>query len=99
MDLLSQFRFPDYAEKPPDKLELWLNKPGSFTAADAAPYQSSGVNVFSLGDAASDYQDGLRFFAKWNGFLAAYSDLLLRIDDARDFTRVRNDKKLSLIHI
>jgi membrane dipeptidase len=97
VDLLSQFRFPDYAEKPPDKLELWLNKPGSFTAADAAPYQSSGVNVFSLGDAASDYQDGLRFFAKWNGFLAAYSDLLLRIDDARDFTRVRNDKKIGIM--
>ena len=97
VDLLSQFRFPDYAEKPPDKLELWLNKPGSFTAADAAPYQSSGVNVFSLGDAAADYQDGLRFFAKWNGFLAAYSDLLLRIDDARDFTRVRNDKKIGIM--
>ncbi len=97
VDLLSQFRFPDYTEKPPDKLELWLNKPGSFTAADAAPYQSSGVNVFSLGDAASDYQDGLRFFAKWNGFLAAYSDLLLRIDDARDFTRVRNDKKIGIM--
>jgi membrane dipeptidase len=97
VDLLSQFRFPDYSEKPPDKLELWLTKPGSFTAADAATYQSSGVNVFSLGDAASDYQDGLRFFAQWNGFLAGYSDLLLRIDDASDFARVRSEKKIGIM--
>src|SRR5580658_8836136 len=85
VDLLNQFRFPDYSEKPADKLEYWLTQPGSFTASDAATYQSSGINVFALGEGVSDYQDGLRFFAKWNGFLAAYSDLLLRIDDAADF--------------
>ena len=85
VDLLNQFRFPDYSEKPADKLEQWLTKPGSFTAADAATYQSSGINVFALGEGASDYEDGLRFFAKWNGFLAAYSDLLLRIDDRLGF--------------
>jgi membrane dipeptidase len=97
VDLLNQFRFPDYSEKPADKLEYWLTKPGSFTASDAATYQSSGINVFALGEGASDYQDGLRFFAKWNGFLAAYSDLLLRIDDARDFARVRTDKKIGIM--
>ena len=35
VDLLNQFRFADYSEKPP-KSEVWLNKPESFTAADAA---------------------------------------------------------------
>ncbi len=97
VDLLDQFRFPDFSEKPADKLELWLTKPGSFTPADAATYQSSGINVFALGEGASDYEDGLRFFAKWNGFLAAYSDLLLRIDDARDFARVHADKKIGIM--
>jgi len=97
VDLLNQFRFPDYSEKPADKLDYWLTKPGSFTASDAATYQSSGINVFALGEGASDYEDGLRFFAKWNGFLAAYSDLLLRIDDAADFARVRNDKKIGIM--
>jgi membrane dipeptidase len=97
VDLLNQFRFPDYSEKPGDKLDYWLTKPGSFTASDAATYQSSGINVFALGEGASDYEDGLRFFAKWNGFLAAYSDLLLRIDDAADFARVRNDKKIGIM--
>jgi membrane dipeptidase len=97
VDLLNQFRFPDFSEKPADKLELWLTQPGSFTAADAATYQSSGINVFALGEGASDYEDGLRFFAKWNGFFAAYSDLLQRIDDARDFARVRSDKKIGIM--
>jgi membrane dipeptidase len=97
VDLLNQFRFPDYSEKPADKLEYWLTKPGSFTASDAVTYQSSGINVFALGEGVSDYQDGLRFFAKWNGFLAAYSDWLLRIDDARDFARVRTDKKIGIM--
>src|ERR1017187_6267125 len=96
VDLLNQFRFADYSEKPP-KSDLWLNKPGSFTAADAATYQSSGINVFALGSGTADYQEGLRFFAKWNGFLAAYSDWLLRIDDARDFARVRTDRKIGIM--
>ncbi len=96
VDLLNQFRFADYSQRPP-KSELWLNKPGSFTAADAAPYQTSGINVFALGAGAADYQDGLRFFAKWNGFLAAYSDWLLRIDNAADFARVRNQRKTGIM--
>jgi membrane dipeptidase len=53
--------------------------------------------VFALGEGASGYEDGLRFFAKWNGFFAAYSDLLLRIDDAADFARVRNDNKIGIM--
>ena len=96
VDLLNQFRFADYSEKPP-KSELWLNKPGSFTAADAAVYQGSGINVFALGHSAPDYLGGLRFFARWNGFLAAYSDLLLRIDDAAGFARVRNSRKIGIM--
>jgi membrane dipeptidase len=96
VDLLNQFRFADYSEKPP-KSELWLNKPGSFTPADAAIYQGSGINVFALGQSAPDYQEGLRFFAKWNGFLAAYSDLMMRIDDARSFARVHNEKKIGIM--
>jgi membrane dipeptidase len=96
VDLLNQFRFADYAEKPP-KIEFWLNRPGSFTAADAAVYRDSGINVFSLGSSASDYQAGLRFFATWNGFLAGYSDVLLRIDDAADFARVHNERKIGIM--
>lgn len=96
VDLLNQFRFADYSEKPP-KSELWLNKPESFAPADAAIYQGSGIKVFALGHSVPDYQEGLRFYAKWNGFLAAHPDLLLRISDARDFIRVHNDRKIGIL--
>ena len=96
VDLLNQFRFPDYSEKPP-RIDRWLNAPGSFTAADAATYHSSGINVFALGDGARDYTDGLRFFAEWNGFIAQYPDLLMRIDKASDFERVRAARKIGVM--
>jgi membrane dipeptidase len=96
VDLLNQFRFADYSEKPP-KSELWLNKPWSFTADDAAIYQGSGINVFALGHGASNYLEGMQWFAKWNGFLAAQPDLLLRIDKAVDFSRVHNDRKIGVL--
>ncbi len=96
VDLLNQFRFPDYAEKPP-RIERWLKQPGSFTAADAAVYQGSGINAFALGDSANDYQDGLRFFAEWNGFLAAYPDWLLRISNAADIERAHKARKIGVM--
>jgi len=96
VDLLNQFRFPDYSEKPP-KIERWLKQPGSFKAADAAVYQGSGIHAFALGDAASDYQEGLRFFAEWNGFLASYPDWLLRICSAADIERARKARKIGVM--
>lgn len=95
VDLLNQFRFADYSEKPP-KSELWLQKPDTFTAADAAVYKASGIHAFCLGHAAADYQAGLRYFAQWNGFLAARSDVLLRIDRASDFARARTERKIGI---
>ncbi len=96
VDLLNQFRFADYSEKPP-KSELWLNRPETFTPADNAVYQNSGIRVFALGHSAPDYAGGLRFFARWNGFLAAHSDMLLRIDDAGDFEKVRRERKTGIL--
>ncbi len=96
VDLLNQFRFPDFSEKPP-KIDRWLHQPGSFTQADAALYRDSGINVFALGDAARDYTEGLRFFAEWNGFLAAYPDWLLRIGDAADFDRAHKGRKIGIM--
>ncbi len=96
VDLLNQFRFADFADKPP-KNELWLDKPRSFTPSDAAVYLRSGINAFALGSGAQDYQGGLRFFARWNGFLAANSDTLLRIDSAGDFARAHNGRKVGIL--
>jgi membrane dipeptidase len=96
VDLLNQFRFADYSERPP-KSDRWLHVPGSFTAADAALYRGSGINAFALGDGASDFEEGVRFFADWNGFLAAYPDDLLRIDDGADFEKARATGKVGIM--
>ena len=96
VDLLNQFRFPDYAERPP-RSERWLHVPGSFTPADAAVYRTSGINVFALGDGARDYEEGVRFFADWNGFVASYPDDLLRIDKPGDFEKAHATGKAGIL--
>src|SRR5436853_1007898 len=97
VDLLNQFRMPDFSETPP-RIDRWLREPGSFTAVDAAAYQGSGINVFALGgNGTVEYDVANRFFAQWNGFLAAYSNSMLRIDDSSDFERARKDKKIGIM--
>lgn len=96
VDLLNQFEFPDYSVKPPTS-EQWLEQPGSFTAADAARYRESGITVFALGHAAPDYEHAVRFYADWNGFLAAYSDWFTRIDDVSDFDRAKRTGKVGVM--
>jgi membrane dipeptidase len=96
LDMLNQFRFADYAVKPPLS-ERWLREPGSFTAEHWAVYRDSGLKIVALGHSPNDYLDGIRFFGDWNGFLAGYSDWLIRIDDVRDFERVRAPGKLGIM--
>jgi membrane dipeptidase len=96
VDLLNQFQFPDFSVRPP-KIEQWLATPGSFTAADAARYKASGITVFSLGAGAGSYDEAIRFFARWNGFLAGYSDWFTRIDDVSDFSRAKSQQKTGVM--
>ncbi|MEO8452188.1 MAG: membrane dipeptidase [Gemmatimonadota bacterium] len=96
IDMLNQFRFADFAEKPPLS-SRWLAKPGTFTAAQFEAYRTSGTKVFALGHGASDYEAGVRYFADWNGFMAGYSDWLVRIDDVTDFERVRAPGKVGVM--
>ena len=96
VDLLNQFLFEDFAEKPP-KIERWLNHPETFTKTDAETYLSSGTNVFALGSGTSDYEAGLRFFAQWNSFLAAHPDLLLRVTSIADIERAHSGKRIGIM--
>jgi len=96
IDMLNQFRFPDFADKPPLSTR-WIQQPGSFTAEQFAVYRDSGLKVFALGHGAGDYAAGIKYFADWNGFLAAYSDWLIRIDDLGDFDRVRQRGKVGIM--
>lgn len=96
IDLLNQFQFPDFSVRPP-KIEQWLTIPGTFTTEDAARYRSSGINSFSLGAGAGSYDDAMQFFARWNGFLAGYSDWLTRIDKTSDFARAKAQNKTGVM--
>lgn len=96
VDLLNQFRFADFSEKPP-KSQIWLSTPRSMTAADYETYRSSGHTVIALGHGASDYASAVRFFADWNGLLAGYSDWFMRIDDAGDFAAAKRSGKVGLM--
>jgi len=96
VDLLNQFQCPDFSVRPPT-IEQWLTVPGSFTADDAARYRESGITVFALGHGAGDYDRAIRFYADWNGFLAAHSDWFTRIDDVSDFARARASGKVGVM--
>jgi membrane dipeptidase len=96
VDLLNQFQFPDYAEKPP-RIDRWLSRPGSFTPEDAARFRESGLDVLALGHGAGSYDQAVRFFADWNGFLAAYDEWFLRVDDAADFERARGGPRVGVM--
>ena len=96
VDLLNQFQFPDYAITPP-AIERWLSTPGTFTAMDFARYRASGITVFCLGDGARSYDDGIEFFARWNGFLAGYPDWLTRVDDVSGFARAKAQNKIGVM--
>ncbi len=103
VDLLNQFRFPDYSVKRPwpwseyQGFDKWLNQPGSFTKVDAAIFQESGINVFAVGYGADDFNEGLRLFADWNGFCAAYSNWVQRIDDVTSFESVHKTRKIGVM--
>ena len=96
VDLLNQFRFQDFAEKPP-KIDKWLDRPDTFTRADAEEYLTSGINVFSLGAGLPDYEAALLFFARWNGFLAAHPEWLLRVTSVADMERAHREKRVGVM--
>lgn len=95
VDLLNQFLFPDFSEKPP-KSDRWLREPGAFADADAAMYRQSGIHAFCLGHGAASFEQAVRFFADWNGFIAGHADAFTRIDDARDFARARESRRVGI---
>ena len=96
VDLLNQFLFEDYSEKPP-KIERWLNHPETFTEADAKAYLDSGIDVFALGTGEPSYEATFRLVSKWNSFLAAHPDLLLRIGSAADIERARRTRRVGVM--
>ena len=96
VDLLNQFRFQDFAEKPP-RIDRWLKEPGTLAPVDADIYRGSKITALALGHSPGNYDEAIRFFADWNGLLAGYSDWFTRIDDASDFARAKATNKLGVL--
>lgn len=96
IDLLNQFRFPDFAERPP-RARRWMSSAGSFSAADWETYRDSGIDVFGLGHAVTSHEEGIRFFADWNGFISQYDQWFMRIDDPADIDRLRGSGRVGIL--
>jgi membrane dipeptidase len=92
IDMLNQFRFPDFAQRPPLS-QKWMMTTGSFGEGDWETYRTSGIDVFGLGHAANNYDDAVRWFADWNGFLAQYDQWFMRVDDVRDLDRLAGSER------
>ncbi|HKY43716.1 MAG TPA: membrane dipeptidase [Pyrinomonadaceae bacterium] len=78
----------------------WFKEPETFTAADLQPFTDSGINVIhpAIGMGGPNaYENGLQFFAAWNGFIASNGDYFTRIDSAGDLKRVKKSGKLGVI--
>lgn len=83
-----------------DKQAKWFADPETFTEADFQPFKDSGINIIhpaiGLGG-ANAYEQGLKFFAGWNAFIADRADFFMRIDSAADLDRVKNSGKVGVI--
>ncbi len=83
-----------------NKQHKWFADPESFTAADLQPYKDSGINIFhpaiGLGGPEA-YEEALKFFASWNGFIADHDEQFMRVDSAADLARVKTSGKIGII--
>lgn len=97
IDMLCQFAFDDVSKSDVALAVRWKREPASFTAEHFATFRDSGVNALALGSGPGNYEDALRFYAEWNGFIASHSDWFTRIDEAVDFKTIKASKKVGII--
>lgn len=97
IDMLCQFAFDDFRRPGGPQMMKWLRDPRTFTAEDFAVFRDSGVSVVALGSGPGSYDDAMRFYAQWNGFIASNSQWFTRIDDAGDLTSVKASGKVGVL--
>lgn len=82
------------------KQDKWFKDPDTFTAADFQPFKHSGINIIhpAIGMGGPNaYEEVLKFFAAWNGFIANNDAYFIRIDSASDLDRVKSSGKLGIL--
>ncbi|MBK9154312.1 MAG: membrane dipeptidase [Chloracidobacterium sp.] len=82
------------------KQDRWMKNPELFTEADLQPFRDSGINVIhpAIGMGGfNSYDNVLRFFAAWNGFIANHDQYLMRVDSPADLDRVKKSGKLGVL--
>ncbi len=97
VDMLCQFAFDDLSKSDVAMAVRWRREAAAFTAEHFATFRDSGVNVLALGSGPANYEDALRFYAEWNGFIASHSEWFTRIDEAADFKTIKASKKIGII--
>lgn len=97
IDMLCQFAFDDYRKDDVPLATRWLREPAAFTMEHFAVFRDSGVNVLALGSGPSNYDDAVRFYAQWNGFIASHSNWFTRIDDAGDLQSVKQSGRIGIM--
>jgi membrane dipeptidase len=78
------------------KFEKWMANPDSVSDAEFQRYRDSGINVFHVAVGVGAEQ-GLRFVAAWNSFIANHDRHLLRIDSAADLERVKKSGRIGIL--
>jgi len=94
IDMLNQFL---YRIDQKDLKEKWLSQPGAFTAADFLKFKGAGVSVINFGEGADGFTDAELLFAKWNSFIAQYPQWLMRINNAADLMKAKDQGKLGIL--
>lgn len=94
IDMLNQFL---YRFDQRDLMEKWWSEPGAFTEADFQKFKSAGVHAINLGMGASNAADAETELGKLDSFIALYPERLMRINNAADLARAREQGKLGFI--
>src|SRR5262245_51877415 len=79
--------------------DKWYANPELFLP-NVQKYKDSGINVFhiAVGIGGPDgYNQGLRFVSNWNAMIAGCDDVMMRIDSAADFDRVKSNGKIGVM--
>jgi membrane dipeptidase len=97
IDMLCQFAFDDFRQDDVPLATRWLRDPRTFTAEHFGWFRDSGVSVVALGSGPGSYDDAVRFYAQWNGFIASNSQWFTRIDDAGDLRSVKASGKVGVM--